>query len=102
MGFRNATFMGRTGMGRAVVKQRELYMCFVDFEKAFHTVRHELWRRRLLRLRVYAAVLRVLVNLFWGQKAVVKIGDKRSGWTEIRKGVRQGCVLSTDLSSLYS
>ena len=57
---------------------------------------------RLRILRVDAADRRVLTNLYWGQKAVVKIGDDRSEWTEIQRGVRQGCVLSPDLFSLYS
>ena len=43
-----------------------------------------------------------MTNLYWEQKAVVKIGDDRSNWIKIDKGVRQGCVLSPDLFSLYS
>ena len=48
------------------------------------------------------ADVRFLTNLYWEQKAVVKIGDDRSDWIKIEKGVRQGCVLSPDLFSLYS
>ena len=89
-------------MERAVEKQNHLYMCFIDFEKAFDTVRHELMVERLRRMGVDAADFRVLTNLYWGQKAVVRIGDDRSGWIEIQHGVRQGCVLSPDLFSLHS
>ena len=102
LGTRNATFMLRTVMERAIEKQKDVYMCFIDFEKAFDTVRHELMMERLRGLGVDAADLRVFTNLYWGQKAVVKIGEDRSEWTEIQRGVRQGCVLSPDLFSLYS
>ena len=102
LGTRNATFMLRTVMERAIEKQKDVFMCFIDFEKAFDTVRHEVMIERLRILGVDAADLRVLTNLYWGQKAVVRIGEDRSGWTEIQRGVRQGCVLSPDLFSLYS
>ena len=46
--------------------------------------------------------LRVIRNLNWNQKATVQIGEKRTEWIDIKKGVRQGCILSPDLFSLYS
>ena len=40
-GTRNAIFVLRTIIERAIEKQKDLFMCFVDFEKAFDMVRHE-------------------------------------------------------------
>ena len=68
-------------------------MCLVDFEKAFDKVQNKLLIKRLLKLGVDAADLRVLVNLYCGQKVVVKIDNAMSGWTEIRRSMRQGSVL---------
>ena len=48
-----------TVMKRAVEKQADLYMCFFDFKKAIVMVRHDLFMRRLVRLGVDAADLRV-------------------------------------------
>ena len=95
-GTRNAIFVLRMIMERAIEKQKHLYMCFVDFEKAFDRVRHELLIDRLRRIE---ADVKLLTNLYWEQKVVVKIGDDRSDWIKIEKGVRQGCVLSPDLYS---
>ena len=88
LGTRNATFMLRTIIERAIEKQRDLYMCFVDYEKAFDTVRHDLMMERLATLGVDQADLRILANLYWEQKAVVRIEDDRSNSIHIRRGVR--------------
>ena len=99
---RNAIFVLRMIMERAIEKEKELYMCFVDFEKAFDRVRHEFLINRLWRIGADEADARLLTNLYWEQKVVVKIGDNRSDWIKIEKGVRQGCVLSLDFFPLYS
>ena len=89
-------------MERAIEKQKDLYMCFVDFKKAFDRMRHKLLIDRLGRIGADEADVRLMTNLYWEQKAVVKVGDDRSDWIKIEKGVRQGCVLSPYLFSLYS
>ena len=40
--------------------------------------------------------------MYWEQRAVVCVGDETSGSVDIKRGVRQGCVLSPDLISLYA
>ena len=46
--------------------------------------------------------LRIIQNLYYEQTAVVKINDKVGDFTPIQRRVRQGCVLSPDLFSLYN
>ena len=57
---------------------------------------------KLATLGVDQADLRLLTNLYWKQKAVVKFEEDSSDWIDIRRGVCQGCVISPDLFSLYS
>ncbi|ELU01597.1 hypothetical protein CAPTEDRAFT_51766, partial [Capitella teleta] len=45
---------------------------------------------------------RILKNLYWQQTAFVILENELGSAAKIRKGVRQGYVLSTDLFSLYS
>ena len=44
----------------------------------------------------------LLKNLYAGQEATVKTGQGTTDWFQIRKGVRQGCILSPCLFNLYA
>jgi len=43
-----------------------------------------------------------LRNLYAGQEATVRTGHGTTDWFQIRKGVRQGCILSLCLFNLYA
>ena len=43
-----------------------------------------------------------LRNLYTGQEATVRTGQETIDWFQIRKGVRQGCILSPCLFNLYA
>ena len=44
----------------------------------------------------------LLRNLYAGQEAPVRTGHGTTDWFQIRKGVRQGCILSPCLFNLYA
>ena len=44
----------------------------------------------------------LLRNLYAGQEATVRTGHGTTDWLQIRKGVRQGCILSPCLYNLYA
>ena len=44
----------------------------------------------------------LLRNLYAGQEATVRTGDRTTDWFQIGKGVRQGCILSPCLFNLYA
>ena len=44
----------------------------------------------------------LLRNLYAGQEATVRTGHETTNWFQIRKGVRQGCILSPCLFNFYA
>ena len=44
----------------------------------------------------------LLRNLYAGQEATVRTGHGTTDWSQIRKGVYQGCILSPCLFNLYA
>ena len=44
----------------------------------------------------------LLRNLYAGQKAIVRTGHGTTDWSQIGKGIHQGCILSSYLFNLYA
>ena len=82
--------------------QQTMYLCFIDWKKAFDGVNHEKLLQLLNKIAIDNKDLRLIQALYYKQSANVKIGNNVTGDTQIKKGVRQGCVLSPDLFDLNS
>ena len=74
--------------------QREIYLCFIDYEKAFDKVQHEKIIKLLHNQNIGKEKIRIIRNLYWTQEAAIKIEDSISNWTTKRRGARQGCIIS--------
>ena len=46
--------------------------------------------------------IRLVRNLYWDQSAAIRYQNELGNFASIKRGVRQGCVLSPDLFNLYS
>ena len=74
--------------------QKNIYFCFVDYTKAFNCVDdNKLWEI-LQEMGIPDHLTFFLRNLYAGQEATVRTGHGTTDWFQIRKGVRQGCILS--------
>ena len=95
-------YMIRTLTERAIEIQEDLYLCFIDYTKAFDTLRQEEIMSILDGLNIDGKDLRIVRNIYWEQTAAMRIGNDLSAFQDIKRGVRQGCVLSPDLFPIYS
>ena len=101
-GTTNAIYALKMIMERSIQKCNDLYICFIDFSKAFDSVTQETLFDLLRKIDIDQRDFNFIHNLYYNQKAGVRVNGETSNLFEIQKGVRQGCVLSPDLFNLYS
>ena len=73
--------------------QKNIYFCFIDYAKAFDCVYHNKLWKILKEMRLPDHLTCLPRNLYAGQEATVRTGHGTTDWSQIRKGVRQGCIL---------
>ena len=87
---------------KATEFQKNIYFRFIDYAKAFDCVdRNKLWEI-LQEIGIPEHLTCLLINLYAGQEATVRTGHGTTDWSQIGKGVHQGCVLSPCLFNLYA
>ena len=70
----------------SIAVQKDLYICFIDYSKAFDKVKHEKLFEMLNQLDIDGKDLRVLRNLYWDQTAAVRVDGELSEYTNIKRG----------------
>ena len=86
-GTRNAIFTLRMITERCVEMQKDVYICFIDYTKAFDKVQHVTLVEILQELDINCKDLEIIKNLYWQQQAAVRIGQDTSEWVNITRGV---------------
>ena len=81
---------------------KDIYLCFIDYGKAFDKVRHVELMRILKNIGIDGKDLRLIEALYRKQRVAVRTEDKLTEWTKIKRGVRQGCCMSPDFFNLYA
>ena len=82
--------------------QRNIYFCFIDYAKVFEWIDHNKLWKILKEMGIPEYLTCLPINLYAGQDATVRTGHGTMDWFQIRKGVRQGCILSPCLFNLYT
>ena len=81
--------------------QQTTYAAFIDMKKAYDTVwRDGLWKR-LWDEGVRGKLWRVIKNMYSVVQSAVLVGEEQTEWFDLSTGVRQGCVMSPILFSLF-
>ena len=74
--------------------QKNIYFCLTDYAKALGCVDHNKLWKILQEMAIPDHLTCFLRNLYAGQEATVRTGHGTTDWFQIRKEVRQGCILS--------
>ena len=82
--------------------QKDLCFCFIDYAKAFDCVDHNKLWKILKEMGIPDHLTCLLRNLYAGQEATVRSGHGTIDLFQIRKGIRQGCILLSCLFNLYA
>ena len=75
-------------------------MCFVDFKKAFDSISHDKLWVTMMDMEYHLHLINLLVKLYRKQLAKIKVAGILLEWFSVKKGVRQGCVLSLYLFNI--
>ena len=86
----DAVFISRRLQEEYLDKEKKLYMCFVDLEKAFDRVLRTVLEWAMRKRGIPEAMVRAVMSL----SARVRIGLEFSEDFEVKVGVHQGSALS--------
>ena len=63
---------------KAVEVQKDLLLCFIDYERAFDRVRHKQLTEMLEQLEMKGKDIRLITNLYRDQKVPIKVENDLS------------------------
>ena len=80
--------------------QKNIYLCFIHYVKAFDCVDHNKLWKILQEMGIPDYLTCLLRNLYAGQKATVRTRHGTTDWFKIGKGVCQAYILPPSLFNL--
>ena len=83
------------------VPEKNLLLLYWLYQSLWWCGSHKLWKI-LQELGISDHLTCLLRNLYAGQVATIRTGHGTTDWFQIRKGVRQGCILSPCLFNFYA
>ena len=80
---------------------KDLYVCYVDFRKAFDSIwRQGLWKT-MRQLGYPEKIVRLLESWYSGTLSAVRVQGELTDWFETTVGTLQGCALSPLLFNIF-
>ena len=100
-GTRDAIAVLRMLYERCLEHENDVFVCFVDYEKAFDRVNWKKLMEILKKIGIDWRDRRMISSLYMQQEAIIRVADGESKPAIIGRGVRQGCLLSPIIFSIY-
>ena len=82
-------------------KNKRLYCCFVDFQKAFDNVWHDALLLKLFNCGITGKMFNIVKSMYDNAYIHTKVGDRCSDKILIKKGVHQGNTISPTLFNIF-
>ena len=79
----------------------KFYVAYIDFSKAFDSMQHSLLWSVLFRTGVQGKMLRMLKSMYSTVQACVRCGSENTEYFKSLQGLKQGCLASPTLFSLF-
>ena len=84
-----------------MLRNGKFYVAYVDFSQAFDTVQPPILWNILLRAGVKGRMMKILKSMYSTIKACVRCGSSWTEYFDCLQGLKQGCLLSLTLFSLF-
>ena len=86
-GTRDAIFQLRMTCERSMEVNKNIYLCFIDYQKAFDRVRHDKLVEVMEKAGIPELERRLIINLYWEQQALLRWENDTTRTFKIRRGV---------------
>jgi len=77
------------------VQSATIYMCFIDYKKAFDIVSHDQLWITLLNIGFPLHIVDLIKKLYVKQQSQIRAYAAASWWFSVKRGVRHGCIVSS-------
>ena len=82
-------------------KKGKIYVCFVDFKRAFDSVNREKLWAVLKTNGLKGTLMKVIKSMYEGVKTCVRVNGDYTDFFNCDEGLKQGCLLSPILFSMF-
>ena len=82
-------------------RSRNIFGCFVDFQKAFDSVPRHILFQKLLNHNINGKFYDCLTHIYTNDSVCIKIGNTITNSFVVNQGVKQGCILSPILFNIF-
>ena len=87
-------FALRSIVEKYLEKKRDVFVAFMDLEKAYDRVDRDAMWRVLQMYGVNGRLIEAIKGFYVESKSCVRVDGKESDVFDVRVGLRQGCVMS--------